>query len=901
MSSVFASYPVSSSGKVPTFSTFSAFPSAASVGNGSLAIALDTNYLYESNGTTWLVIGAPTEAISIGTFDSGVPSADGAHIDSTALIMQSASATNPGLVNVSTQTLTGVKTFVSAPVFNTALGISSGGTGVTALGNLTDAGTDGIVVTGGTGALVTSASLAQHVSDSTHNGYLSSADWSTFNAKQPADNYITALTGDVTAAGPGSVAAALTATTNATLTSLSGLTTASALSSVGTVTSGTWNATTLAINHGGTGQVTAAGAFGALSPLTTKGDVLGFDTVNNRVPVGSDAQVLTADSAQPLGVKWTTPTVGTVTSVAMTVPTFLSVAGSPVTSSGTLAVSLSGAALPVLNGGTGATTATGTGSVVLQTSPSLITPALGTPTAAILTNATGLSLTTGVTGVLPTANGGTGQNSTATFPTSGIVVTEAASETLTNKTISGASNTITNVSLTAGVTGTLPVANGGTGVTTSTGTGSTVLSTSPTLVTPALGTPSAVVLTSGTGLPLTTGVTGTLPIANGGTNQTSVPTAPAATTYAGWDANSNMSANAFTPGYTTTATAAGTTTLTVSSTQQQYFTGATTQTVTLPVTSTLVLGQRFIINNLSTGVVTVNSSGANTVLAMPAATTAIYTVILTSGTTAASWSVSYTVNGTGVLPVANGGTGGTTYGSNTILIGHGTLPMLSIAVNATATNKFLTNVSSGTPGWNTIASADLPVVSASQTGALSTGADTIAGAKTWNGVSKFVTGYYGNTPTILTSSTSITNPGTEFSPGSGNVYTTVSSDAAYFTSQSNSGGGDSSSTGTITITFARAGNYKIIQQVNIHVVTGVPTYHRVRTTMGGTATKLAPGITTNDEGGVAEAGSASDYQGVLITYWNATAAQTATFNTKGLTGGVVTAETLYCEYYVEAL
>jgi len=48
-----------------------------------------------------------------------------------------------------------------------------------------------------------------------------------------------------------------------------------------------------------------------------------------------------------------------VTSVAMTVPTFLSVAGSPITSSGTLAVTLSGTALPIANGGTGATTLAG--------------------------------------------------------------------------------------------------------------------------------------------------------------------------------------------------------------------------------------------------------------------------------------------------------------------------------------------------------------------------------------------------------------------------------------------------------------------------------------------------------------------------------------------------------------
>lgn len=57
------------------------------------------------------------------------------------------------------------------------------------------------------------------------------------------------------------------------------------------------------------------------------------------------------------------------------------------------------------------------------------------------------------------------------------------------------------VSLTADVTGTLPVANGGTGVTTSTGSGANVLSTSPSLTTPALGTPSAVDLTNATAAP----------------------------------------------------------------------------------------------------------------------------------------------------------------------------------------------------------------------------------------------------------------------------------------------------------------------------------------------------------------------------------------------------------------
>lgn len=142
-----------------------------------------------------------------------------------------------------------------------------------------------------------------------------------------------------------------------------------------------------------------------------------------------------------------------------------------------------------------------------------------------------------------------------------------------------------------------------------------------------------------------------LPIEDGGTGVNAVTTTPTAGAYAGWDANSNLSTNNLIEGYTTTATAAGVTTLTVTSSYQQFFTGITTQTVVMPVTSTLVTGQSWLIINNSTGIVTVQSSGANTIIAMNPGTQAVITCILTSGTTAASWSFNYSSNIGGVISI----------------------------------------------------------------------------------------------------------------------------------------------------------------------------------------------------------------------------------------------------------
>ena len=113
------------------------------------------------------------------------------------------------------------------------------------------------------------------------------------------------------------------------------------------------------------------------------------------------------------------------------------------------------------------------------------------------------------------------------------------------------------------------------------------------------------------------------------------------------DDSNNLFANNASSAYASTATSGGTTTLTVASAAIQEFTGTSTHTVVMEVTSTLTQGFTQTIINSSTKPLTVNSSGGNLIIVLASNTRADIMCILTSGTTAASWSYKYEfANGT---------------------------------------------------------------------------------------------------------------------------------------------------------------------------------------------------------------------------------------------------------------